>query len=144
LPGNGDLGHLEGNAAAMTDDLATLVGTIFLIVSGAAAACGLPASLSATTAIFMLPRARAHADNLTPGTGRLAADNRRRVVLRSGKENRHQDHNDGDHRDGGLRQRHERAIHLFVTRVIVAPCCGVFELTVVVHRSPPGAILLGI
>ena len=50
----------------------------------------------------------------------------------------------GDHRNGGLRQRHERAIHLLVTYVIVAPCCGVFELTVVVHRIPPGAIPLRI
>ena len=32
-------------------------------------------SLSAATAIFMLPPARVRADNLTPGTGRLAADN---------------------------------------------------------------------
>jgi hypothetical protein len=29
----------------------------------------------AATAIFMLPPARVRADNLTPGTGRLAADN---------------------------------------------------------------------
>jgi hypothetical protein len=49
--------------------------TIFLIVSGVAAACGSPASLSAATAIFMLPPTRVRADNLTPGTGRLAADN---------------------------------------------------------------------
>jgi hypothetical protein len=49
--------------------------TIFLIGSGVAAACGSPASLSAATAIFMLPPARVRADNLTPGTGRLAADN---------------------------------------------------------------------
>jgi hypothetical protein len=44
-------------------------------VSGVAAAYGSPASLSAATAIFMLPPARVRADNLTPGTGRLAADN---------------------------------------------------------------------
>ena len=57
---------------------------------------------------------------------------------------RHHDHKDGDHRDGAPRQRQERVIHLLVTHVIVAPCCGVFELTVVVHRIPPGAIPLRI
>jgi hypothetical protein len=48
--------------------------TILLIVSGLAAAGGSPASLSAATAIFMLHPARARADKLTPGTGRIEAD----------------------------------------------------------------------
>jgi hypothetical protein len=61
-----------------------------------------------------------------------------------GEENRHQDDNDGEHQDGSFRQRHERVIRLLVTRVIVAACCGVFDLIVVAHRIPPGAIALRI
>src|SRR4029077_1781093 len=102
--------------------------------------------------VYPQPAARPHDRNLTfrprprrrPHAPVPAGSQPTTQPSRSGEENRHQDYNDGDHRDGGLRQRHERAIHVLVTRVIVAPCCGVFELTVVVHRSPPGAILLGI
>ena len=58
------------------------------------------------------------------------------AVPRLGEENRHQNHNDGDHRDEVLRYRHERVILLLVSWVIVAACCGVFHLTVVIHRNP--------
>jgi hypothetical protein len=56
--------------------------TIFLIVSGVAAACGSPASLSAATATFRLPPARARADNLTPVTGRPTRPSSRSSAFR--------------------------------------------------------------
>src|ERR1700689_741960 len=99
---------------------------IFLTVSGTAATRGSPASVSAITATFMIPPTAAAYVRLAGN--RFGAGN-----ATSGQEIRHQD-DDRDHdRHDDFHQCDEILVRLFVSGVIVARRCRVFDLAVIGH-----------
>jgi hypothetical protein len=107
-----------------------------LTVSGVAATRGSPASISAATAIFIIPP-------VTKLTS--AADPRETVAafkVRLGEKDRHQDDNDDDHRESGFHQGYEISVALLVRGQIVPGRCRVFDIGMIGHRiSPIGSIV---
>src|SRR5712671_5808885 len=95
---------------------------IFLIVSGVAATRGSPGSVSAGTAIFMMP---------------LASEERREG---SDEEISHQAQQDDQKADAPFGQRDERRVGVLVFRIVVAVRRCVFDLTVVGHLDSPPSI----
>src|ERR1700733_13502055 len=100
--------------------------TSFLTVSGTAATRGSPASVSAATAIFMRPPTAVAAGSQRSYAAKYSVNG-------STEEIRHSDHDEHDDRHDHLHQRDEILIGLFVGRIIVAICRGVFDLSVIGH-----------
>src|SRR3984885_8272630 len=102
--------------------------SIFLTVSGVAATRGSPASISAATAIFIVP----------PVTKLTSAAAPRQTVaackFRLGEKKRHQDHNDDDHRESGFHQGYEISVGLLVRGQIVPSRCRVFDIGMIGPR----------
>src|ERR1700735_3376074 len=111
---------------------------IFLTVSGTAATRGSPASVSATTATFMIPpMAAAYA---RPATTDWIMERR------LGEKNRHQDHDGDDDAHDHLHQGDEVLVGLLVGGVIVAVCGCVLDFSMVGHShlSKPGPVCGGL